>query len=64
MPTPRRRERVKFNNNNNLAEKVQVTEGLIDDEQEKKNIAYECFMNLEKVYDRVNRKTLWQVSRM
>ena len=30
----------------------------------KKRRVYVGFMNLEKVYDRVNRDTLWQVLRM
>ena len=34
-----------------------MTGGLTDDEQE-------GFINLEKLYDRVNRKALWQVLRM
>ena len=31
---------------------------------EKKRRVYAGFMNLEKVYDRVNRESLWQVLRM
>ena len=31
---------------------------------EKKCRVYEGFMDLEKVYDRVNREALWQVLRM
>ena len=30
----------------------------------RKNVVYVGFMNLEKAYDRVNRKALWQVLRM
>ena len=29
-----------------------------------KNVVYVGFMNLEKVYDRVDREVLWQVLRM
>ena len=30
----------------------------------RKNVVYVGFIDLEKVYDRVNRKGLWQVLRM
>ena len=30
----------------------------------RKNVVYVGFMDLEKVYDRVNREALWQVLRM
>ena len=32
--------------------------------QERKNAVYVGFINLEKVHDRVNRESLWQVLRM
>ena len=32
--------------------------------QERKNVECMCFIDLEKVYDRVNIEALWQVFRM
>ena len=36
----------------------------IGDKAREKNAVYVCFIDLEKVYDRVNREALWQVLRM
>ena len=59
-------ERMEYNFYKGIRDSVlKVTEGLIDDEQARgKNLVYVGVMDLEKAYDRVNRKVLWQLLRM